>query len=160
MGVDEEIADAVQAHGWQFINIFDTDPPFLYSIGLMPEHPELIIFGLDSEVATSVLHDIATRVKQGERFEHKATHEIASQFSQIAIRNVHPTQIPLHFGFAMGYCRLMRCGDVQAVQVFWPDLHGKYPFDAGCDLDIYGRQPRLDIGLTPREVAAWERQWE
>ena len=47
MGIDEEIAEAVRTHGWQFISIYDNAPPFLYSIGLMPEHPELIEFGLE-----------------------------------------------------------------------------------------------------------------
>jgi hypothetical protein len=29
-----------------------------------------------------------------------------------------------------------------------------------CDLAVYQLQPRLDLGLTPREVRRFERQWE
>jgi hypothetical protein len=43
---------------------------------------------------------------------------------------------------------------------FWPNRQGKFPFDVGCDLAVYQLQPRLDIGLSPREVRRWERQWE
>jgi hypothetical protein len=160
MAQDEEIREAVEAHGWQFISIYDNEPPFIYSVGLMPDHPELVIFGLDSDVATSVLREIASRVKQGERFKHKGVYEIATAIPTVAIRNVHPTQIAPHLGYAMGYCRLIGYGDVHAVQAFWPDKHGRFPFDAGSDMDVYARQPRLDIGLTTKELAAWERLWE
>ena len=36
----------------------------------------------------------------------------------------------------------------------------KFPFDVGCDLAVYNLQPRLDIGLTPREVCKFRRQFE
>ncbi len=36
---------------------------------------------------------------------------------------------------------------------------GKLPFEVGCDLAVYNCQPRLDLGLTPREVKKFERRW-
>jgi hypothetical protein len=61
----------------------------------------------------------------------------------------------------MGYCRhLGRIGELEAVQVFWPDKNGKFPFDVGCDLDVYQRQPRLDLPLPPSEVREFRRRWE
>jgi hypothetical protein len=53
-----------------------------------------------------------------------------------------------------------RIGELEAVQAFWPDGAGKFPFDVGCDLAVYALQPRLDIGLSPREVRPFQRQWE
>jgi hypothetical protein len=50
--------------------------------------------------------------------------------------------------------------DLEAVQVFWPDKNGKFPFDVGCDLDVYQRQPRLDLPLPPSEVREFRRRWE
>jgi hypothetical protein len=46
------------------------------------------------------------------------------------------------------------------MQAFWPDRAGKFPFEVGCDLAVYELQPRLDIGLSPREVRRFERLWE
>ena len=160
MGVDEEIAEVVRTHGWQLIDISDNDLPFLYSIGFMPEHPEAIIFGLDSKTASQLMNCVARRVKQNEVFEHKGVYHIEAEPDKVAVRRVHPTQIPLYCGYAMGYCRIKNLGDVQAIQLFWSDNNGKFPFDAGCDLEVHRAQPRLDIGLTPREVANWERLWE
>jgi hypothetical protein len=60
----------------------------------------------------------------------------------------------------MGFCRhIGRIGELRAVQVFWPDPAGKFPFDASCDLDVFQRQPRLDIGLSPSEVPCFQRRW-
>ncbi|MDB5310878.1 MAG: hypothetical protein JWO38_5080, partial [Gemmataceae bacterium] len=58
-------------------------------------------------------------------------------------------------------CRYIgRIGALEAVQAFWPDDNGKFPFEVDCELAVYQLQPRLDIGLTPREVRKWQRQWE
>jgi hypothetical protein len=43
----------------------------------------------------------------------------------------------LHLGFAKGYCRhIGRAGELEAMQAFWPDSNGKFPFDVGCDLAV------------------------
>jgi hypothetical protein len=61
----------------------------------------------------------------------------------------------------MGYCRYIgRIGELEAMQAFWPDGNSRFPFEVGCDLAVYQLQPRLDVGLTPREVRRWRRQWE
>jgi hypothetical protein len=80
---------------------------------------------------------------------------------RVGFRRVHPTQHPLYLGFAMGFMtNIGRIGELEAVQAFWPDAAGKFPFEVGCDLGVYQLQPRLDIGLSPREVRRWQRQWE
>lgn len=80
---------------------------------------------------------------------------------RVGFRRVHPTQHPLYLGFAMGFLtRIGRIGELEAMQAFWPDGNGRFPFDGSCDLGVYNLQPRLDIGLTPREVRHFERQCE
>jgi hypothetical protein len=61
----------------------------------------------------------------------------------------------------MGFLTNMgRIGELQALQVFWPDRSGKFPFEPGCDAYVSNLQPRIDISLTPREIREWERRWE
>ncbi len=124
-------------------------------------HPELIIFGLDPRQSHGVLAGIVREIRIGGSFKTPGTHSgILLNDARIAIRQVHPTQHPLYLGYAMGFCRhIGRVGQLQAVQVFWPDNGGKFPFDVGCDLDVYRHQPRLDIPLTPSEIKEFERQW-
>ena len=89
------------------------------------------------------------------------TVSIGGDEHRIGLRPVHPTQHELYLGFAIGYCRFIgRIGELEAMQAFWPDSKGKFPFEVGCDLAVHQLQPRLDIELTPREVPKWLRQWE
>jgi hypothetical protein len=157
---DERIAESVKKYGWNAISVSDHTPPFLYSIGLMPygNHPELIVFGLESGEAHAILSAMIREIRIGKSFKEPGVYSLAQDFS-IGIRCVDETQHPLYLGYAMGYCRRMgRIGELQAVQVFWPDKNGKFPFDVGCDLEVYQSQPRLDLALTPSEIQEFERK--
>jgi hypothetical protein len=163
--MDEEIAEVVRKYGWYAANVNDADPPFLYSIGLMQtyQHPEFIIFGLDAENAYALFAGLIEEIRKGNHYASADVHPInlGGNEHRVGFRPVHPTQHPLYFGFAMGFMRhIGRIGELQAMQVFWPDAQGKFPFDVGCDLGVYNLQPRLDISLTPREVRNFNRQFE
>jgi hypothetical protein len=163
--VEEEIAEVVREHGWYAANVYDGDPPFLYTIGLMQTlgHPEFIMFGLEADNAHALFAHLVRDIRAGRSYDEAdvRTVSIGGNEHWVGFRRVHPTQHELYLGFAMGYCRhIGRSGELEAMQVFWPDSTGKFPFDVDCDLDVYQLQPRLDIGLTPREVRQWRRQWE
>ena len=163
--MDEEIADIVRQHGWYAANVNDADPPFLYTIGLMDtcKHPEFIIFGLDADNAYALFAGLIADIRNGQSYSQNGvrTIELGGEKHQVGFRRVHPTQHSVYLGFAMGYMRHVgRIGELDAMQAFWPDAKGRFPFDAGCDLAVYNLQPRLDIGLTPREVREFERRWE
>jgi hypothetical protein len=162
--MEDEIAEVVREHGWFAASISDHDPPFLYSIGLMQTcgHPELIVFGLDPSDAHSLLWGMVRDIRAGRSYAQNGIYTVAlAEDHRIGIRRVHPTQHPLYLGFAMGYCRYLgRIGELEAFQVFWPDSGGQFPFQVGCDLGVYRRQPRLDIALTPSELREFERLWE
>jgi hypothetical protein len=47
---------------------------------------------------------------------------------------VHPTQHPLYVWFAMGFLtNIGRIAELKAMQAFWPDNAGKFPFGVSCD---------------------------
>jgi hypothetical protein len=163
--VEEEIAEVVRQYGWYAANISDGQPPFIYSIGLMQtvNHPEFIMFGLEADNAHALFSQLVRDIRGGQSYAEPGLYTvgIGDDEHRVGFRRVHPTQHELYLGFAMGYCRYIgRIGELEAVQAFWPDRAGKFPFEVGCDLEVYQLQPRLDIGLTPREVQRWQRQWE
>jgi hypothetical protein len=163
--MDEEIAEIVEQSGWFPASVSDHEPPFLYSIGLMKtlDHPEFIVFGLDKENAYALTSGLIDEIRGGRSFKDAGVYTvtIGDDEHRVGMRVVHPTQHPLYLGFAMGFCRhIGRIGELQAMQVFWPDEAGRFPFEVGCDLGVFQLQPRLDIGLTPREIRDFERQWE
>ena len=163
--VEDEIAEVVREHGWYAASVSDHQPPFLYTIGLMQtlHHPEFIMFGLDATNTHALFSGLIHDIRDGRSFAEPGVQTITLHGGahRVGVRRVHPTQHPLYLGFAMGYCRYTgRIGELEAVQAFWPDSSGKFPFEVGCDLAVYQLQPRLDIGLTAGEVRQFERQWE
>lgn len=164
MSVEAEIAQVVAERGWYGVNVFDGDPPFIYSIGLMQtqNHPELVVFGLETRAGELLLGSIIQQIRAGENFASAEvrTVRIGDADHRIGLRRVDPTRHPLYLGYAMGYCRYIgRWGELEAMQVFWPDSRGKFPFEAGFDSDISDLQPRLDIPLTQDEIDEFERQF-
>lgn len=163
--MEEEIAEVVREFGWYAASINDHEPPFLYTIGLMQtfNHPELIMFGLEADNMHALFSQLARDIRAGRSYAEPGvfTIDIGGEEYQVGFCRVHPTQHELYLGFAMGYCRhIGRWGELESMQAFWPDASGKFPFDVGCDQDVYQLQPRLDIGLTPQELRKWRRQWE
>lgn len=163
--MDEEIAAIVQQHGWYAASVSDANPPFLYTIGLMQtcQHPEFIIFGLDAENAYALIAGLIHQIRNGSSYSQNGvcTIELGGEKHNVGFRLVHSTQHPLYLGFAMGFMtNIGRLGELEAIQVFWPDSKGQFPFDAGCDAGVFNLQPRLDIGLSPRDIREFERRWD
>jgi hypothetical protein len=163
--MDEQFAEDVRAYGWSIASISDHKPPFQYTIGLMEtfHHPEFIIFGLDSDNGHALFSGLVRDIRAGHSFAEPGVYTVnlGGHEYQVGFRRVHPTQHPLYLGFAMGFLtNIGRIGELEAMQAFWPDAAGKFPFDTGCDLAVYQLQPRLDIALTAREVRLFQRQFE
>ena len=163
--MDDEIAEVVRQHGWFAASIRDHKPPFLYTVGLMEtcRHPEFISFGLESGNAHALFSGLIRDIRAGASYAEPGIRvvKLAGGEHRVGFRRVHPTQHPLYLGFAMGFLtNLGRIGQLEAMQAFWPDGAGKFPFEVGCDLAVYQLQPRLDIGLSSREVRRFQRQFE
>ena len=152
MTEDEELVAAVRTHGWQAISISDCDPPFLYSVGLSEtfSHPEVIVFGLPANNAYRLIADLVEGLRKGLRFDISGTSKAEVFATEVGFRPVDETQHPLYIGYAMGFCRLVGVR-LKAMQVFWPDSKGKFPFETNCEERCYTLQPRLDIPLTSSE---------
>jgi Domain of unknown function (DUF4262) len=159
---DEDIARSVARHGWHAISVFDHAPPFVYTCGLMTtfQHPEAIIFGLGSETAYSVLNTIVDAIRNGRSFAATGKYDGVLVDLPIATRPVHRSQHELYLGHAMGHCRYTgNPGGLVAVQVFWPDKQGKFPFELGCDQTISMLLPRLDLPVPDTELHAFRRRF-
>jgi hypothetical protein len=163
--MDEEIAEVVRQHGWYAANVSDHKPPFLYTIGLMEtcRHPEFIIFGLEADNAHALFSGLIRDIRAGKSYAEPGVYTVnlGGDEHRVGFRRVHPTQHPMYLGFALGFLtNIGRIGELKAMQAFWPDGSGRFPFEVGCDLGVYQLQPRLDIALTPSEIRRFERLWE
>ena len=160
MSEDEEIARSVAANGWHAISVTDHPPGFVYTCGLMTTfgHPEVIIFGLSPIAAYSVLEVLVADIRSGRSFAESGLYEGVLVDFPLAVRPVDPTQYELYLGYAMGHCRHTgKTGRLVAVQVFWPDKQGRFPFEVRCDPEISALQRRLDLAAPASELRAFRR---
>jgi hypothetical protein len=151
LSYEQDIAADVERVGWSAISIADVSPPFVYSVGLMFSlaHPELIVFGLGDE-GYNVLRAMVEDIRGGRSFAAPGAYDGVLAQGNIATRPVHPSQHESYLGYAMGYCRERgRIGELDAVQVFWPDRAGTFPFERDCDEAVWDAQPRLDEPVWP-----------
>jgi hypothetical protein len=158
-------AEDVRIHGWSVASISDHGPPFQYTIGLMQtcRHPEFIVFGLDDGNSGALFSGLVRDIRAGRSFAEPGVHTVTlgGDEHRVGFRRVDPTQHPLYLGFAMGFLsNIGRIGELEAVQAFWPDAAGKFPFEVGCNHAVNEFQPRLDIALTPEEVSRFQRPFE
>ncbi len=151
MSDEQDIAADVERVGWSAISIYDASPPFVYTVGLMFSlaHPELIVFGLGDE-GYSVLRVMVEELRGGRSFAAQGAFQGVLEHGSIATRPVHQSQHETYLGSAMGYCRERgRMAELEAVQVFWPDSSGRFPFERECDEAVWAAQPRLDLPVWP-----------
>lgn len=133
--------------GWHYLLIRGNEgqPGFVYTIGLWQSyrHPELIIFapGQDPSRFGPALVTLANRVAAGEVFHPNVPIQgVFKDISAIA-REVREDWYPSFLGTAGG---VYNSYDFPAMQVFWPDAQGHYPWEAEADSELFRLQPLLD----------------
>src|SRR5688572_31013143 len=69
---DEKLLADVKDYGWQVIKILEKDetPGWAFSIGLYKNfnHPEVVVFGLNDEVAHFLINEIGEGIRAGQKF--------------------------------------------------------------------------------------------
>lgn len=151
-----DIAASVAQYGWTAVGVQEHQPPFVYSVGLIysADHPEIVIAGLPDD-GCALLKYLVKLLVEGRSFAKPGVYDDALEGVRLAVRPVHPTQHAEFLGYAISYCHRQRdFGRLAAVQVFWPDDAGRFPFDDDCDPAVCERQPRLDLEARACDLAA------
>ena len=127
-----------EQHGW-FVNSIAEDadgPAFAYSFGLYEEfgHPEIIIFGLPEATMQQLINDVGRKVQSGVKyFAGDRTSELIEDYT-CAFGAVNSLQYRKTCTWTVWFYE----GDsFPALQLFWPDKQGKFPWDSG-----FREQPR------------------
>lgn len=147
LGLSEHDKDVLlrrEEHGW-FVNMIAEDsegPGFAYSFGLYEEfqHPEIIIFGLDSAIMHEVINCTGDLVRKGARYgDGDVTGELLEGYN-CAFRQVNPLQYRETCNWAVWFY-----GDSEfpVLQLFWPDKRGRFPWDEEFTESLRDLQPDL-----------------
>ena len=123
--------DLIAEHGWTVIIVPEDEagPGFAYSVGLAERfgHPEVAISGLGHDVMHRLINDAAAVVASGTALQDGARTDALLEGYSCAVRAAAPSNFGDYFGEAQRYYRGQ---PFDAVQVFWPDRAGRFPWDS------------------------------
>ena len=142
----QAILDNIEKHGCH-LALLEADnylPAFIYSIGLFRKfgHPELICFGLKTEVMASILNHACDLIKNGETL---TTNKLYSGFLEgydIQFLQVDKDYYPNYVGYAGWFYDMTF--DFPVLQLVWPDKQHNFPWDKDFNPDWKFKQPLLD----------------
>jgi hypothetical protein len=152
--LDARVARDIARFGWHVVLIPPAEgtPGWAHTVGLLErfDHPELIIFGSDFEILGPLLNALGERVRGGARLA--ANQELAGviEGARVALRAVAPKWIEPFLGNAAWHYRR---DTIPALQCFWPDPGGHYPWQAEADAAWQGEQPLLFHHETHRALS-------
>ena len=141
---DKSVLQRREEHGW-FVNMIAEDsegPGFAYSFGLYEEfqHPEIITFGLDSEVMHRIINNAGDQVRKGVEFrDGDLTGELLEGY-KCAFRRIHPSQYHETCSWAVWFYGSL---ESPVLQLFWPDKRNRFPWDEGFTESLRNLQPDL-----------------
>lgn len=131
------ILERVKANGYTTVSVADKAAPTLtYTVGLStlrPDLPEIVVLGLPSHVAYTVLGTIAARLLNGGLVAFDADIEGVIHGFPVRLREI-PAQRFAAIGVVTRWYR-KHCGNgpeaFLAAQLLWPDQRGRWPFESG-----------------------------
>jgi hypothetical protein len=140
------IVDNIENYGCH-LTLIEPDnylPGFVYSIGLFKKfrHPELICFGLKTDVMAAILNHACDLIKNGEIL---TTNKLYSGFLEgykIQFLQVDRDYYPNYVGYA-GWFYDMTI-EFPLFQLVWPDKQHNFPWDTNFNPDWKFKQPLLD----------------
>ena len=130
--------------GWSAIGVPEDDegPAFEYSIGFLAmfQQPEVLIFGQRLEVMHGMLARIAESFGIGQQIDAGSTSDQILDGYICVFRAVPFEQYRNYLGYALWY---YGGHNFAALQCVWPDLDGRYPWDADASQELRRREPVL-----------------
>lgn len=162
-GDDRRLVESVRQHGFHVVAVgtgvcdcgecspTDEGVPFAYTIGLPHRtgHPELVVSGLRGEVMHHLLHDAASRVLAGFRFEPGTTAEGLLDSWPVVADPMSPDGLDE----TVLWSRWFHRREVRALQLVWPSTSGVFAWQPGGSATVAAAQPAA-WRLPQRRVGA------
>jgi len=129
-----ELTANIQKHRWLVFSVAgETQPLYSYTVGLFQTfgHPEVVLSGLNIELAQTLLNDIGHAVAQGgvRREPEELYDDILSGYPCL-FKAVPVTVYEQYFGRALFFYEETT---FPVLQCLWPDALKRFPGDFGYD---------------------------
>lgn len=127
---EQKVHDDIKKYGCHIIGVMESEdfPRISYSIGIEEtlSAPEIVIVGLKTEVAQSVINDYYSRVKNGESFEGGKKYLGFLEGFEVCFKIVTQKNIKEHMCWADWYYNRK---SFRALQLVYPSTSGVWPWD-------------------------------
>jgi len=140
------------------------NPTFAYSVGLTEtyNHPEIICFGLPSDLLHQIINDVFGIIKQTGAIKSDTEYDNIFKDSRAIFLKVDKRNIDDYFGVALEYYK----GETfNALELIWTDRNDKFPWEEDFEEEFIYKQPLLDRNADfkfrePKNLTTFTtRQW-
>ncbi|MFI0447358.1 DUF4262 domain-containing protein [Actinomadura sp. 6N118] len=154
--IDRQTMENVRTHGWGVINIpaDDAGPGWSFSVGLWHSHrsPELAMFGLDMDVTQPVINNLGREIADGRAAaDGQERHGLINDYP-IHLKQIDRGWYQTFFGVAMAFYRRP---PLPVIQLVWPDLDGRFPWDAETAEGYQAMQPQAWLARDAHPPGVW-----
>jgi hypothetical protein len=152
--IDARVRDHIARFGWHLVMIPPTpeSPGWVHTIGLGERfgHPELIVFGNDFGVLSPLLNALGERIRSGTRLADGAELPGVLEGLRLTLRSVAAKWVEPFLGNAAWHYKR---DHVAALQCFWPDPAGRFPWQPEFEPSLREDQPLLFERETHRALS-------
>jgi Domain of unknown function (DUF4262) len=155
---EKKLVDDVEANGWHLTQVLPRQPipSWSYTIGLYEtlQQPELIVVGLEGDLAHYLLNEVARRMKGGMRSTDGHREKELLESVECEFRKVEPRWVRHVMGYALWF---YGAEDFPVFQCVYPDRKNHFPWEVEFDGTCRDRQPLLfqGAGLSAAETEFW-----
>ncbi len=134
----------IMEHGCHVINVFEEAdlPRFSYSIGIQKNFnkPELIVLGLNHELANWLINEYCLRIKSGEQFETDKLYSGFLDSFEVQFKTVSKSNYKEYLGWGNW---LYKSDDFDTLQLIYPTTNGIWPWEENAPEDLLSLNPPL-----------------
>lgn len=158
---DKQLFSDVETYGWHLVGIRAEDeiPGWSFTVGLWHSFrtPELAIFGLPPGVLTTSLNIIGEAARHGDPLQADTRRDDVLEGYSLELKGVHRGWHRALFGYARWFYPPPKPEFLQCV---WPDMSGRFPWQADFDQRVRRNQPELWSPPTQAKKGPWRAWWQ
>jgi Domain of unknown function (DUF4262) len=126
--------EAIREYGWCDLGVLASaagGPGYVYTTGLLEtySHPELVVSGLPPELAHDILSAAVEAIHGGSPVTDGQRRELIIEGGAVLFRGLTAEECAAGFGLSWRYYG----APPPRFQMYWPDVHGRFPNDPECD---------------------------
>ena len=141
---EEKVLKDIEEYGCHILHIMEEGeyPRFSYSIGIQKStcQPELIVTGLEQELAHWIINEYNNRIKAGEVFSPSEFYDGFVGDCDVTFKEVEEKHYHEHFGWARW---LYKGNNFKALQLIYPSTTGVWPWEKDAPTGSTWFIPRL-----------------